>query len=123
MPSHTTIILIATLVAQAICLPQVKRKIDNPTTIRSPANLSLEELKFIIGVRNGDDVTPPKTMTPCARAILGCCNGTVMNESCSESLNCGAYFFDVNPCSEKFVVDALNAARTFYEQFNTNNIN
>ncbi|XP_028173849.1 uncharacterized protein LOC114362592 [Ostrinia furnacalis] len=122
MQRHTAIILVLTLIAQALGAPQSKKKIDAPSTIRSPANLSLKELEYIVGVRRGEPVPPPKTLTPCARAILGCCQKSVMNESCSEALNCGAYFFDANPCSEKYVLDALNAARTFYDQFNLNNV-
>ncbi|CAG4916377.1 unnamed protein product [Colias eurytheme] len=88
-------------------------------TIRSPANLSYEELSFILKTRHGLVEKPPKTLTPCARAILGCCDDKkVMNESCSESLKCGAFFFDDNPCEDKFIIDALKAAKNFYEQFN-----
>lgn len=119
MANLTAIIVMAALIAQVICAPQVKKQMKTDTsTIRSLVNLSLAELKFIVGVRRGENVSPPKTLTPCARAILSCCKGSVMNEECSESLECGAYFFDVNPCDERFVIDALNAARTFYEQFN-----
>lgn len=118
MVNPTAVIIMATLIVQAICAPQLKKQMEISSTIRSAANLSLAELKFIVSVRNGENAIPPKTLTPCARAILACCKESVMNESCSENLKCGAYFFDVNPCDERFVIDALNAARTFYEQFN-----
>lgn len=80
--------------------------------------MTYEELNYILKTKRGEVEVPPKTLSPCARAILGCCNGIVMNGHCSESLNCGAFFFDNNPCDEKFVVSALEAAKSFYKQFN-----
>lgn len=122
MTSRATIIVIMTLFTQAICAPEVKGTMTKiaVTTLRSPADavLSYKELLYILEVRNGDDGIKPESLSPCARAILGCCNEKVMNENCSEALNCGAFFFDVNPCEDKFVIDALSAARSFYEQIN-----
>lgn len=113
-----TIVFITTLIfAQAICRPEVqKNTITGGVTINVPANLSYNELRYILQARNGVDVLAPKVLSPCARAILGCCKDNQMNESCSESLNCGAFFFDDNPCDEKFIIDALKAAKSFYQQ-------
>lgn len=121
MADTATIILITALFAQAICAPQAVTE-KSPSTFQSPANLSIEEITYIIKVRSGNvnDASPPRFLTPCARAILGCCNGSVINENCSESLKCGAFFFDANPCDDKFISEALQAARGFYEQFNVN---
>lgn len=77
------------------------------------------ELLYILQSRHGEAGKRPKHLTPCARAILACCNNKVMHETCSESLKCGAYFFDDNPCEDKFIIDALEAARQFYSQFNS----
>ncbi|CAH2105508.1 unnamed protein product [Euphydryas editha] len=83
-----------------------------------PPYITYDELQYILKSRHGEDSPRPKHLTPCARAILGCCNNNVMNENCSESLKCGAYFFDDNPCEERFILEALVAAKKFYEQFN-----
>lgn len=109
-------ITVTMLIAQALCAPQNKpvKKID---PLRNP-DLSYEELNYIAKVRNGESPKEPKTLTPCARAILGCCVEKVMNTDCSEAHKCGGHFFDDNPCEDKFIIDALNAARIFYEQFN-----
>ncbi|CAK1546196.1 unnamed protein product [Leptosia nina] len=81
-------------------------------------NLSYNELLYILKTRNGDRTKPPKALSPCARAILGCCDeNKVINENCSVLLNCGAYFFDDNPCDDKFIYDALRAATAFYHQY------
>ncbi|KAJ8733318.1 hypothetical protein PYW08_001616 [Mythimna loreyi] len=115
-----TIILIATLMfTQAMCRPEVRRNtITSGSTVNPPpASLSYNELRFILQARNGVEVPTPQNLSPCARAILGCCKNNQMNESCSESLKCGAFFFDDNPCDEKFIMDALKAAKSFYQQF------
>lgn len=109
----STILVIAMLLAQAISAPQ-----NGVSTIKSPVNMTLEELNYLLQVRSGQPQTQPKVLSPCARAILGCCRDKIMNPSCSESLNCGALFFDVNPCEERFVNEALKAASSFYEQLN-----
>lgn len=120
MVHSATIICLMAVFTQAICAPQVKTTKDKiASTLATPANLSYDELLFILKVRNGEEVKKPISLSPCARAILGCCQKKIMNEQCSETLQCGAFFFDVNPCEDKFVIDALNAARAFYEQFNT----
>ncbi|KAI8424297.1 hypothetical protein MSG28_002847 [Choristoneura fumiferana] len=105
-----TAITVTMLLVQAFGAPQSK-PIKNP-------DLSFEELNYIARVRNGEAPKVPKTLTPCARAILGCCVGKVMNTSCSEAHKCGGLFFDDNPCEDKFIIDALKAARIFYDQFN-----
>lgn len=87
-------------------------------TKNSSPYISYDELYYILKSRHGEVIPRPKHLTPCARAILGCCNNSVMNESCSETLKCGAYFFDDNPCEDKFILEALEAAKKFYEQFN-----
>lgn len=93
----------------------------NPVqTLKSPANMSYEELEYILQMKRGEETKKPKVLSPCARAILGCCTGPMMNSHCSEQLNCGAFFFDNNPCEERFVLDALNAAKSFYSQFDGN---
>ncbi|KAJ2951961.1 hypothetical protein O0L34_g4220 [Tuta absoluta] len=112
MKVHTLTIL-TVLLTQALCKPEVKS-----STFATPANLSYDELLYILKVRSGEQ-PKPRRLSPCARAILGCCRERVMNEHCSETLKCGAFFFDVNPCEDKFIIDALNAARAFYEQFNS----
>lgn len=119
MARSATIICLMAVFTQAICAPQVKARMDKiASTLTTPANLSYDELLFIFKVRSGEEPKKPKSLSPCSRAILGCCRNKVMNEQCSETLQCGAFFFDVNPCDDKFVLDALNAARAFYEQFN-----
>lgn len=104
----TSILVIGLLmITQAICAPQ------SGSSVRSrlaPAKTA-EEIK-------GQDLKPPYALSPCARAILGCCNNKVMNSHCSESLKCGAFFFDNNPCDDKYVLEALKAANKFYSQFN-----
>ncbi|KAJ8727545.1 hypothetical protein PYW07_001664 [Mythimna separata] len=114
-----TIILIATLMlTQAHSRPEVRRNtITSGSTISPPpASLSYNELRYILQARNGVEVQTPYNLSPCARAILGCCKEGQINESCSESLKCGAFFFDDNPCDEKFILDALKAAKSFYQQ-------
>ncbi|KAG7307810.1 hypothetical protein JYU34_006407 [Plutella xylostella] len=84
----------------------------------SSANLSYDELVFILKNRNSKTgMKPPKTFSPCARAILSCCTDKKLKTKCSEDMGCGAHFFDDNPCDEKFVVEALRAAKIFYRQF------
>lgn len=118
--SSATIICLMAVFTQAICAPQGKVTMDQiASTIAPPAKLTYDELLFILKVRNGEETRKRISLSPCARAILGCCQKNVMNEQCSETLQCGAFFFDVNPCDDKYVIDALNAARAFYEQFNT----
>lgn len=120
MVHSATIMCLMAVFTQAICAPQVKARMDKiASTLTTPVNIPYDELLFILKVRSGEEATKPKTLSPCARAILGCCQKKIMNEQCSETLQCGAFFFDVNPCEDKFVIDALNAARAFYEQFNT----
>ncbi|CAH0729396.1 unnamed protein product, partial [Brenthis ino] len=85
--------------------------------VKNSTYVTYEELVYILHTRNGIDSARPKYLTPCARAILGCCKGKVINENCSEALHCGAYFFDNNPCDDKFILQALEAARSFYDQF------
>lgn len=80
--------------------------------------LTYSDLNFILNSRNGVTENPEVVLSPCARAILGCCKDNKINERCSEALKCGAFFFDDNPCDEKFIVSALKAARQFYEQYN-----
>lgn len=88
-----------------------------PVFINNSA-LSYEELEYIFSRQQGiGNVQRPKTLTPCARAILGCCKGGIMEEECSVDVGCGAYFFDANPCTKTFVRDALAAARAYYGQF------
>ncbi|XP_075971804.1 hadley [Anticarsia gemmatalis] len=111
-----TIMIIATMVfTQAFSATEV-----NPNSIggtaQSPTNMTYEELVYILQARQGVP-QEARTLSPCARAILGCCKENRMNEQCSESLNCGAFFFDINPCDERFVIDALKAAKNFYQQF------
>ena len=91
-------------------------KLGDP--VKNSTYITYEELVYILQSRHGEESERPKYMTPCARAILGCCQNKVMNEYCSESLQCGAYFFDDNPCEDKFILQALEAARKFYDQFN-----
>ncbi|CAG9795251.1 unnamed protein product [Diatraea saccharalis] len=126
MTSVAVITIVAALIGNVICAPaEVKGNDRGVDTIRSPANLSFEELNYLLRVRSGVD-TPnvnPIYLTPCARAILGCCKENVMNGDCSESLNCGAYFFDVNPCDVKYIQMALESAKAFYEQFDNLNTN
>lgn len=110
------VIVIATVITQILCAPQAI--IKNPSTLKTPANMSYEELQYIISVRSGQTQVTPKTLSPCARAILGCCKENVMNSYCSESLKCGAFFFDSNPCDDKYMEDALAAAKAFYNQLN-----
>lgn len=105
------------LIASVVSAPQSTLNSDT-STLKSPASMSYEELDYILRTKRGEVTVPPKKLTPCARAILGCCNDKVMNGHCSESLNCGAFFFDDNPCEEQFVVSALKAAKTFYKQLN-----
>lgn len=111
-----TLMLISMMVFQAQGAPQNKsvKKVDT----KNPTDLSYEELTFIEQKRRGGFPTPPKKLSPCAKAILGCCEEQVIDSECSEALNCGAHFFDDNPCDDKFIVDALKAARLYYDQFN-----
>lgn len=81
--------------------------------------LSYNELQYILNARNGFTEVPKITLSVCARAILGCCRQKDMNIMCSETLGCGAHFFDDNPCEDKFITVALKAAKSFYEQINT----
>ncbi|CAH1647116.1 unnamed protein product [Spodoptera littoralis] len=115
MASYTTLVIVTMVLAQAFCRPEGNKN-SNYSTIKPPASLSYNELVYILQARHGKDVPRPKILSPCARAILGCCKDNHINESCSESLNCGAFFFDDNPCDEKFVLDALKAAKSFYQQ-------
>lgn len=117
MATNTITIIAIMMFAQAFGRPQINRNSFIGSTIKPPANLSYNELRYLLQARHGVDVPTPKTLTPCAKAILGCCKDNHMNESCSESLNCGAHFFDDNPCDEKFIRNALNAAKRFYQQF------
>ncbi|KPJ06039.1 hypothetical protein RR48_14481 [Papilio machaon] len=113
MPSKLlTFSLIITIFAKTGCREIEKQKLN------SDDRFTVEELSYILATRNGEEVNQPKTISPCASAILSCCNEKVMNPYCSESLKCGAFFFDDNPCEDKFVIDALKAARAFYEQLN-----
>lgn len=114
MVTYTVMIISTMLFAQALCAPEVNRN-SITSTAKPPANLSYDELLYILQTRNGIP-QKPKTLSPCARAILGCCRDNQMNESCSETLKCGAFFFDVNPCDDRFVIDALKAAKEFYQQ-------
>ncbi|XP_063360782.1 uncharacterized protein LOC134649879 [Cydia amplana] len=112
-----TSMLISMMLLQALGAPQNKsvKKVDS----KNPADLSYEELKFIDLKRRGGFPTPPKRLSPCAKAILGCCEEKVIDPECSEALYCGAHFFDDNPCDDKFIIDALKAARQYYnDQFN-----
>ncbi|CAB3239405.1 unnamed protein product [Arctia plantaginis] len=102
------------LIAQIFCATEVNQNTIG-STISSPANLSYEELVYIIQERHGVPQRP-RILSPCARAILGCCKQNQINEECSEALGCGAFFFDDNPCDDRFVLDALKAANTFYNQ-------
>lgn len=116
----TTIMFLMAVFTQAICAPQGKATMDKiASTITTPVNLRYDELLYLLSVRQGEEAQKPISLSPCARAILGCCQKNIMNIQCSETLKCGAFFFDVNPCDDKFVLDALDAARAFYEQFNT----
>lgn len=112
---RTIMIIVTTMFAQALCRPEVNRNAI-ASTIKTPASLTYEELVYILQARHGRVENKPIVLSPCARAILGCCKDNRMNESCSEDLKCGAFFFDVNPCDETFILDALNAAKTFYQQ-------
>ncbi|XP_023933792.2 uncharacterized protein LOC112042851 [Bicyclus anynana] len=113
MTKYSLLVVVAALIAHT----QAR---DIPSIIKNPKlGPTYNELLFILQSRFGEAGPQPKHLTPCARAILGCCNNNVMNETCSESLKCGAHFFDDNPCEEKFILDALTAAKLFYEQFNT----
>lgn len=110
----------ALMIVQAFGRPEARSNtLISGITIKPPANLSYNDLRYILQARNGVDVPAPKTLSPCARAILGCCKDNVINESCSEALKCGAYFFDDNPCDAKFIVSALKEAKTFYTQLKT----
>lgn len=110
--AYATIVIMAVILISALAAPQ------NPTLETKPSSvIPPEDLTYIIKIRNGEPTTRPRNLSPCARAILGCCKGNVMNSQCSENLNCGAFFFDVNPCDESYIEGALQAARKFYEQF------
>lgn len=111
-----SIIVMAALIAVASSAPQGSQA----QTVKSPADMSYQELQYILQTKRGENTKQPKVLSPCARAILGCCTGLNMNSHCSEQLNCGAFFFDANPCEEQFVLDALNAAKRFYSQFDNN---
>lgn len=122
MPS-LVFVIIAALVAELTCSPadlknHKSKKVAMQPIYTNQAHLLYEELQYIYSLQHGNGTAVrPKTLTPCARAILGCCKEGQMQEICSVDLGCGAYFFDDNPCDEKFVIDALNAAQAFYEQF------
>nr|XP_034829886.1 uncharacterized protein LOC117987031 [Maniola hyperantus] len=106
------------IVVAAVMMAQTEAR-DIPALVtNNKLGPTYNELLYILQSRHGEVGNRPKHLTPCARAILGCCNNRVMNETCSENLKCGAYFFDDNPCEDKFIVDALHAAKLFYEQFN-----
>ncbi|GBP56980.1 hypothetical protein EVAR_79116_1 [Eumeta japonica] len=87
-------------------------------TISSPANLTYKELVYILQYRSGTVQKPVVVLSNCARAVLGCCNSGVMNQNCFESLRCGGLIFDDNPCEDKFIIEALKAAREYYDQWN-----
>lgn len=112
-----TIFLIINVFAKTGCREIRQEKLNSD--VQSQIKFTVEELTYILSTRNGEYVNPPKTITPCASAILSCCNEKVINPYCSEKLKCGAFFFDDNPCEDKFVIDALKAARAFYEQLNS----
>lgn len=114
MAAYKTLIIVTMLMTHIFCATKINQNAVNGT-ISSPSNLSYEELVYIIQERNGVPQRP-RMLSPCARAILGCCKENQMNEGCSEALGCGAFFFDDNPCDDRFVVDALKAANTFYHQ-------
>lgn len=118
---RVTIAVISLLIASAVSAPQKNATSETRLKLESSAlksQMTTEELEYILKTKSRDAREPPKKLSPCARAILGCCNDAkVMNSHCSESLNCGAFFFDDNPCEEEFVISALNAAHTFYKQF------
>lgn len=82
-------------------------------------DLSYKELEYIYNSRLETKNRLKVPFTPCARAILGCCKEKKMIEGCSEELGCGSLFFDSNPCQDRFMIEALEAARLFYEQYNT----
>lgn len=112
--SRYIIIVTVILFVQAFCAETNRNVITS--TLQTPANLSYSELVYILESRRGLADQRTRRLSPCARAILGCCKDNRMNESCSESLNCGAFFFDDNPCDEKFVLDALKSAKVFYKE-------
>lgn len=115
---HTlTIVLIATLLNQICYAREIKGDARSPGDGQK-LTLTVGELSYILITRRGGDVSPPKNISPCARAILTCCNEKVINPYCSEALKCGAFFLDDNPCEDKFVIDALKAAKIFYTQLN-----
>ncbi|KOB65204.1 Uncharacterized protein OBRU01_23065, partial [Operophtera brumata] len=100
----STFMVIGLLIAAAVSAPQSSPNSDTTTsTIKSTVSMSYEELDYILRTKKGEVSVPPKLLSPCARAILGCCKDKVMNEHCSEMLKCGAFFFDDNPCDEQFV--------------------
>lgn len=113
-----TVMALCLLIAAAVCAPQNKLNSDSSVSNRQTSLMTYEELEYILRTKRGEPGVLPKKLSPCARAILGCCNGIVMNSHCSESLKCGAFFFDDNPCEEEFVISALKAASVFYNQFN-----
>ncbi|CAH2071087.1 unnamed protein product, partial [Iphiclides podalirius] len=118
MATKGLIIAFLAILLNQICHARGITTVERSTSdSKSKLTLTVQELSFILSTRRGDNVKPPRTISPCARAILTCCNGKVINSQCSESMKCGAFFFDDNPCEDKFIVDALNAARTFYEQY------
>ncbi|KPJ05618.1 hypothetical protein RR46_01680 [Papilio xuthus] len=112
-----TLFIIITIFSKAGSREIGKEKLNSD--VQSQGRLTVDVLSYILSTRNGEDVNAPKTISPCASAILTCCNEKVMNPYCSERLKCGAFFFDDNPCEDKFVIDALKAARAFYEQLNS----
>ncbi|CAH0605887.1 unnamed protein product [Chrysodeixis includens] len=115
MAHKSTLIMSAMLFVQALSAPNTNKNVIT-STLQTPANLSYSELLYILESRRGHVGEKSKRLSPCARAILGCCKDNRMNEACSESLHCGAFFFDDNPCDEKFVLDALKSAKVFYQQ-------
>lgn len=116
MTSLSTIIFGFIVIIQAIYAQNNKEQTSSIPKPSTPANMTYDELIYIYQSRQGVKQAKPKNLTPCAKAILSCCNDKTINEHCSESLKCGAYFFDDNPCDDKFILDALKAAKIFYEQ-------
>ncbi|VVC87475.1 unnamed protein product [Leptidea sinapis] len=96
----------------------VKENTEDLRPLSSPAHLTYDELVYLLQSRFGtQNVAKPMVLSPCAKAILGCCKEGSMDVSCSETLKCGAHFFDDNPCGERFIISALDAATKYYNQF------
>ncbi|CAG9559735.1 unnamed protein product [Danaus chrysippus] len=117
MAKFTVFVAVALLVMQ-VYTRDIRS--NTPSAGNSKKNITsyikYNELVYILETRHGNPAKKPTRLTPCARAILSCCEEKVINEGCSESLKCGAYFFDDNPCEDKFIIDALEAAKLFYQQ-------